>query len=154
MEKFWRGGFKVNFFHIHYIEHGSLALDPALIQKISKRHFFQDIKNSFHGVTQMGLKPHQFCHRSISGPVAPPSMQKLWTPLATIFVEKKFCKKFWCGSRPIPVTPWKEFLISWKKWHFEIFGTSKASRTSGPCIDPRGLRVTKNAYFSLVPLTR
>ena len=41
------------------INHGSLALDPALIQKISKRHFFQDIKNSFHGVTQMVLKPHQ-----------------------------------------------------------------------------------------------
>ena len=49
----------MNFFHIHYIEHGSLALDPALIQKISKRHFFQDMKNSLHGVTQMGLKPHQ-----------------------------------------------------------------------------------------------
>ena len=43
----------------HYTTHGSLALDPALVQKISKRHFFQDIKNSFHGVTQMGLKPHQ-----------------------------------------------------------------------------------------------
>ena len=27
--------------------------------KISKRHFFQDIKKSFHGVTQMGPKPHQ-----------------------------------------------------------------------------------------------
>ena len=39
--------------------HGSLALDPALVQKISKRHFFKDIKNSFHGVTQIGLKPHQ-----------------------------------------------------------------------------------------------
>ena len=41
------------------INHGSLALDPALIQKISKRHFFQDIKNSFHGVTRMGLETHQ-----------------------------------------------------------------------------------------------
>ena len=28
-------------------------------EKFSKRHFFQDIKNSFHGVTQIGLKPHQ-----------------------------------------------------------------------------------------------
>ena len=36
-----------------------MALDGALIPKFSKRHFFQDIKNSFHGVTQMGLKPHQ-----------------------------------------------------------------------------------------------
>ena len=41
------------------LAHGSLALDPALVQKISKHHFFQDIKNSFHGVTQMGLKTHQ-----------------------------------------------------------------------------------------------
>ena len=39
--------------------HGSLALDGAVVQKISKRHFFQHIKNSFHRVTQMGLKPHQ-----------------------------------------------------------------------------------------------
>ena len=39
--------------------HGPLALDGAVIRKISKRHFLQDIKNSFHEVTQMGLKPHQ-----------------------------------------------------------------------------------------------
>ena len=42
-----------------YIHHGSLALDSAVVRKISKRHFFQDIKNSLHGVTRMGLKPHQ-----------------------------------------------------------------------------------------------
>ena len=59
-----------------------------------------------------------FSHCSISGSVAPSSMQKLWTPPAAIFVEKKFWKKFWCGFRPIWVTPWKEFLISWKKWRF------------------------------------
>ena len=41
-------------------EHGSLALDGAVVRKILKRHFFQDIKSSFHGVTQMGLKPHHF----------------------------------------------------------------------------------------------
>ena len=41
------------------IDHGSLALDSAVIRKISKRHFFRDIENSFHGVTQIGLKPHQ-----------------------------------------------------------------------------------------------
>ena len=41
------------------LNHGSLALDGAAIRKISKRHFFQDIKNSFHGVTQICLKPHQ-----------------------------------------------------------------------------------------------
>ena len=39
--------------------HGPLALDSTLVQKLSKRHFFQDIKNSFHGVTRMGLEPHQ-----------------------------------------------------------------------------------------------
>ena len=39
--------------------HGSLALDGRLVRKISKCHFFQDIKNSFHGVTQICLKPHQ-----------------------------------------------------------------------------------------------
>ena len=39
--------------------HGSLALDSALVRKISKRHFFQDIKNSFHGVTRMALESHQ-----------------------------------------------------------------------------------------------
>ena len=43
----------------HASNHGSLALDSALVRKFSKRHFFQDIKNSFHGVTRMGLKPHQ-----------------------------------------------------------------------------------------------
>ena len=37
------------------IKHGPLALDALLAPKISKRHFFQDIKNSFHVVTQMGL---------------------------------------------------------------------------------------------------
>ena len=42
-----------------YIGHGPLALDALLVPKISKRHFFQDIKNSFHGVTRMGLEPHQ-----------------------------------------------------------------------------------------------
>ena len=74
-----------------------------------------------------------FGHCSISRQVAPSSMQKLWTPLATVFVEKKIQKKFWWGFRPIWVTPWKEFLISWKKWRFEIFRTTVPSRASGSC---------------------
>ena len=37
-----------------------LALDSAVIRKISKRRFFQDIINSFQGATQLGLKPPQF----------------------------------------------------------------------------------------------
>ena len=61
-------------------------------------------------------------------------MQKLWTPLATVFVERKNLKNFWWGFRPIWVTPWKEFLISWKKWCFEIFRTTAPSRASDPCI--------------------
>ena len=73
-----------------------------------------------------------FGHCSISWPVAPSSIQKLCTPLATIFVEKKFWKKSWCGFRPIRVTPWREFLISWKKWRFEIFRTTAESRASDP----------------------
>ena len=48
-----------NGIYLSQINHGSLALDSALVRKISKRHFFQDIKNSFHGVTRMGLEPHQ-----------------------------------------------------------------------------------------------
>ena len=92
-----------------------------------------DLKLSAFVHHMSGLNwPKNFSHCSISGSVAPSSMQKLWTPLATIFVEKKFWKKFWCGSRPIQVTPWKEFLIPWKKWCFENFRTSAESRASDP----------------------
>ena len=41
------------------LSHEPLALDGTVVRKISKCHFFQDIKNSFHGVTQIGLKPHE-----------------------------------------------------------------------------------------------
>ena len=34
-------------------------LDGRLVPKISKRHFFWDIQNSFHGVVDMDLEPHQ-----------------------------------------------------------------------------------------------
>ena len=50
-----------------------------------------------------------------------PFRPKLWTALATVFVGIFFWKKFWLGSRPIPVTHWKEFWIFWKKWCFQIF---------------------------------
>ena len=53
---------------------------------------------------------------------------KFWMALATIFVRIFFGKNFWWGSRPILVTHWKEFWISWKKWPFTIFRTSCASR--------------------------
>ena len=74
-----------------------------------------DLKFSAFVHHMSGVNWHKnFNQCSISGLVAPSSMQKLWTPLATIFVEKKFWKKIWCGFRPIRVTPWREFLISWK----------------------------------------
>ena len=44
---------------ICYVHHGSLTLDGAVVRKISKHHFFQCMKNSFHGLCQMGLEPHQ-----------------------------------------------------------------------------------------------
>ena len=56
-----------------------------------------------------------------------PFQPKLWTPLATVFVEIFQREKIWWGSRPIWVTSWKEFPISLKKWHFGFFRTSKAS---------------------------
>ena len=46
-------------FWLFELEHEPLALERRLIRKISKHHFFQDIINSFYGVTQMGLEPHQ-----------------------------------------------------------------------------------------------
>ena len=47
------------FVFYHIFTHVPLALDNEIIQKISKGHFLQDIKNSFDGVTQLGLEPHQ-----------------------------------------------------------------------------------------------
>ena len=35
------------------------SLDTAFVRKISKHHFFKDIQNSFHWVTDIGLEPHQ-----------------------------------------------------------------------------------------------
>ena len=37
----------------------SVRVDSQLDQKISKRRFFQDIKNSFYGVAGIGLETHQ-----------------------------------------------------------------------------------------------
>ena len=34
-------------------------LDPQVDPKIAKRHFFQDIQNSFQWPTGIGLEPHQ-----------------------------------------------------------------------------------------------
>ena len=88
-----------------------------------------------------GLNWQKKSHCSISASVVPSSMQKLWSPLTTLFVEKKFWKKFWCGFRLFRVTPWREFLISWKKWRFLIFWTTAESRASDPCIIQHVLRL-------------
>ena len=37
-----------------------VKVDTLARCKISKRHFLEDIENSFHEVTHIGLKPHQF----------------------------------------------------------------------------------------------
>ena len=34
-------------------------MDPQLFRKIAKRHFFQDIQNSFQWATGIGLEPNQ-----------------------------------------------------------------------------------------------
>ena len=36
-----------------------MAQDGRIVREISKRHFFQDIKDSFYGVTRIGLERHQ-----------------------------------------------------------------------------------------------
>ena len=60
-----------------------------------------------------------------------PYQPKIWTPLATLFVEIFWNEKNWGGFRPNWVAPWKEFMISWKKRRFEIFRTTAPSRASG-----------------------
>ena len=47
-------------FRVEMIRHGQhYYLDPQLVGKIAKRHFFQDIQNSFQWATGIGLEPHQ-----------------------------------------------------------------------------------------------
>ena len=53
-----------------------------------------------------------------------PFRPKLWTSLATVFVDIFWKEKNWVGFRPFPMTHWKEFWISWKKRRFEIFWSS------------------------------
>ena len=41
---------------MYKLKHGRLALDGRLVRKISKCNFYQDIKNSSHGLTQIGAR--------------------------------------------------------------------------------------------------
>ena len=61
--------------------HRSLALDSAVVWKISKRHFFKVIKNSSHEVTQIGLKPHQNFFSNF--------FQQIWSLVEGIFDNLK-----------------------------------------------------------------
>ena len=73
-------------------DYGPLPLDGAVVQKISKCHFFSSYQKVPFSVSssyvwakltkKVGLS-------SILVSIVPFSMQKLLTPLATIFVEKK-----------------------------------------------------------------
>ena len=46
--------------HMCVLNHGRhYYLDPQVDPKIAKRHFFQDIQNSFQWPTGIGLEPHQ-----------------------------------------------------------------------------------------------
>ena len=43
-----------------YLAHGQhYHLDPQVLGKIAKCHFFQDIQNSFQWATGIGLEPNQ-----------------------------------------------------------------------------------------------
>ena len=80
------------------ISYGSRPSVAKIFQSFD--HYFktdQDINLKFSAFVHLmsGVNwSKNFCHWSISRQVAPSSMQKLWTPLATVFVEKKFEKKF------------------------------------------------------------
>ena len=62
----------------------------------NKSEIAQDIDLKFSAIVyhMSGINwQKKFTYCSISGSVAPSSVQKLWTPLATIFVEKTIWKK-------------------------------------------------------------
>ena len=60
----------------------------------------------------------KFGHSTTSTSAATPFISKLWEGLAPRIVAIFSPKFFWGGSRPITVTPWQEFEIPLKKWHF------------------------------------
>ena len=134
------------------ISYGSRPSVTKIFQSFD--HYFktdQDINLKFSAFVHLmsGVNwSKKFCHWSISRQVAPSSMQKLWTPPAAIFVEKKFWKKFWWGFRPIWVTPWKEFLISWKKWRFEICLMTLLSRASASWLIALHFETSKAKFWA------
>ena len=74
-----------------------IYLDGRLVRKISKRHFFQDIKKSFHGVTQMGPKPHQiFFWKNISTNMVARGVRSFGILEGASGTLIEICPKFFC----------------------------------------------------------
>ena len=74
-----------------------IYLDGRLVRKISKRHFFQDIKKSFHGVTQMGPKPHQiFFWKNISTNMVARGIRSFGILEGATGTLIEICPKFFC----------------------------------------------------------
>ena len=44
---------------LHALAMDYAMMNPQLIRKIAKRHFFQEFQNSFQWATGIGLEPHQ-----------------------------------------------------------------------------------------------
>ena len=84
-------------------------------------------------------------HCSICGSVVPPSMQKRWTPLATVFVEKKNLKKnFGAVLDPLELLHERNF------WYLEKNGILKffeRERNPGPVIHGQSEGWKKNFWL-------
>ena len=53
------GSFEINQIFVH-LSIDIFKVDALAWQKNSKCHFLEDIENSFHEVTHIGLEPHHF----------------------------------------------------------------------------------------------
>ena len=105
--------------------------------KISKRHFFQGIKNSLHGVTRMGLKSHQnFFQNFFSTNMVARGVQS-FDPLD--FKKDPIVQDLvWCaiGHEPLNLSGWKTRLKNFKTPFFSRYqkilpwGNSNMSKTS------------------------
>ena len=94
---------------------GRRAIARIFQLNVNKSETAEDIYLKFLGFVHHSFWlnwPKNYSHCSINGSVAPSSMQKLWTPLSTIFVEKQS-----------------------KKMEFWIFWTSAPSESNGLCLD-------------------
>ena len=73
-----------------------IYLDGRLVWKNSKRHFFQDIKKSFHGATQIVPKPHQiFFWKNISTNMVARGVQSFGWNGPVVAGQLIKCQNFW-----------------------------------------------------------